>query len=336
MRRWQVFARRLGPSTLVAVTLASSLGAADFPSPAELASLRAYIKTSWTTLTRSARDLPAAAPDPKLHLAAGERWPVYLPAREDRARIEAELAKALTPAQLASIELLPLPADTKAITRHGLLYMPHPYVVPGGRFNEMYGWDSYFIQVGLLRDGETRARQGHGRQLRLPDRALRDAAEREPDLLSLPLAAAVPHPDAARRLPRDPRPRLASSRAARRREVLPLLDDPAAPDSGARALALLRPGRWAGARGAERRARRAGTHALRPRARVLQDPRDHRLRRLALLRPQGRPPDRPLLQGRPVDARIRVRSLESFWPVQHRHHPLRAGLPERAALPDGA
>jgi len=50
---------------------------------------------------------------------------------------------------------LPLPTDTKAITRHGLLYVPHPYVVPGGRFNEMYGWDSYFIQVGLLLDGET-------------------------------------------------------------------------------------------------------------------------------------------------------------------------------------
>src|ERR1700689_5092591 len=33
-------------------------------------------------------------------------------------------------------------------------YLPHPYVVPGGRFNEMYGWDSFFIQMGLLRDGE--------------------------------------------------------------------------------------------------------------------------------------------------------------------------------------
>lgn len=32
----------------------------------------------------------------------------------------------------------------------GLLYLPHPYVVPGGRFNEMYGWDSYFILLGLL------------------------------------------------------------------------------------------------------------------------------------------------------------------------------------------
>ena len=28
-----------------------------------------------------------------------------------------------------------------------------PFVVPGGRFNEMYGWDSYFIVLGLLHDG---------------------------------------------------------------------------------------------------------------------------------------------------------------------------------------
>ncbi len=35
----------------------------------------------------------------------------------------------------------------------GLLYLEHKYVVPGGRFNEMYGWDSYFIILGLLRDG---------------------------------------------------------------------------------------------------------------------------------------------------------------------------------------
>lgn len=27
---------------------------------------------------------------------------------------------------------------------HGLLYLPYPYLVPGGRFNEMYGWDTAF------------------------------------------------------------------------------------------------------------------------------------------------------------------------------------------------
>lgn len=29
-----------------------------------------------------------------------------------------------------------------------------PFVVPGGRFNEMYGWDSYFITMGLLIDNK--------------------------------------------------------------------------------------------------------------------------------------------------------------------------------------
>lgn len=29
-----------------------------------------------------------------------------------------------------------------------------PFVVPGGRFNEMYGWDSYFESVGLIIDGK--------------------------------------------------------------------------------------------------------------------------------------------------------------------------------------
>jgi alpha,alpha-trehalase len=33
---------------------------------------------------------------------------------------------------------------------HGsLLQLPHPYVVPGGRFRELYYWDSYFTMLGL-------------------------------------------------------------------------------------------------------------------------------------------------------------------------------------------
>src|SRR5439155_24916575 len=51
-------------------------------------------------------------------------------------------------------EIRKLPEDPAQVRGQGLLYLPRPYVVPGGRFNEMYGWDSYFIQVGLLRDGE--------------------------------------------------------------------------------------------------------------------------------------------------------------------------------------
>jgi alpha,alpha-trehalase len=124
------------------------------PPAAELQKLRAYIKQTWSTLTRSLRDLPAAAHDPKLHLAAGQRWPVYLSRSEDRSAVERALAAALSQADLATIELRVLPEKVASIDQHGLLYLPRPYVVPGGRFNEMYGWDSYFIQVGLLRDDE--------------------------------------------------------------------------------------------------------------------------------------------------------------------------------------
>lgn len=40
-----------------------------------------------------------------------------------------------------------------SIAAPGLLYLPNAYVVPGGRFNEMYGWDSYFVLLGLEQDG---------------------------------------------------------------------------------------------------------------------------------------------------------------------------------------
>jgi alpha,alpha-trehalase len=42
----------------------------------------------------------------------------------------------------------------------GLLYLPNKYVVPGGRFNEMYGWDSYFIVRGLLLAGRVELARG--------------------------------------------------------------------------------------------------------------------------------------------------------------------------------
>ncbi|NJO12349.1 MAG: alpha,alpha-trehalase [Gammaproteobacteria bacterium] len=34
-----------------------------------------------------------------------------------------------------------------------LLPLPHPYVVPGGRFREIYYWDSYFTMLGLEESG---------------------------------------------------------------------------------------------------------------------------------------------------------------------------------------
>ena len=37
--------------------------------------------------------------------------------------------------------------------RGSLLQVPYPYVVPGGRFGELYYWDSYFTMLGLAASG---------------------------------------------------------------------------------------------------------------------------------------------------------------------------------------
>ncbi|MEO6525034.1 MAG: alpha,alpha-trehalase TreF [Gemmatimonadaceae bacterium] len=39
--------------------------------------------------------------------------------------------------------------------RSSLIPLPGAYVVPGGRFREVYYWDSYFTMLGLIQDGRT-------------------------------------------------------------------------------------------------------------------------------------------------------------------------------------
>src|SRR5687767_3947168 len=39
-------------------------------------------------------------------------------------------------------------------TGGSLIPLPHPYVVPGGRFGEIYYWDSYFTMLGLKASGK--------------------------------------------------------------------------------------------------------------------------------------------------------------------------------------
>lgn len=36
---------------------------------------------------------------------------------------------------------------------HTMLWVPHPCVVPGARFREVYYWDSYWVVKGLLVSG---------------------------------------------------------------------------------------------------------------------------------------------------------------------------------------
>ncbi|MEX2157634.1 MAG: alpha,alpha-trehalase TreF [Gemmatimonadales bacterium] len=42
-----------------------------------------------------------------------------------------------------------------ADARSSLIPLPNPYVVPGGRFREIYYWDSYFTMLGLVASGRT-------------------------------------------------------------------------------------------------------------------------------------------------------------------------------------
>jgi len=112
--------------------------------------IRAYIFLAWDSLTRSPTDCNTVV-DTKLSSASL----LYLPA---------DVAEPASVHQLESkcnVQVRHLPVaihhldeiDPAKIEPAGLLYLENRYVVPGGRFNEMYGWDSYFIIRGLLRDG---------------------------------------------------------------------------------------------------------------------------------------------------------------------------------------
>jgi alpha,alpha-trehalase len=121
--------------------------------PAEqVRAVRDYIKRSWTTLRRSNATLFASAADPKAQ--AAQHLMLYVARDENLAEISTQLQAQLAPADFARVKVEGLPLDPMAVPESGLLYLPRPYVVPGGRFNEMYGWDSYFTLLGLVRDGE--------------------------------------------------------------------------------------------------------------------------------------------------------------------------------------
>jgi len=122
--------------------------------PKQTTAIRDYIKKNWSILKRSHADLLACATDEKIGHKGDRPCIVYVSPQEDIEAISATLQEVISPEEYQKIELRTLPYEAAQIEEHGLLYLPGAYVVPGGRFNEIYGWDSYFIQIGLLRDGE--------------------------------------------------------------------------------------------------------------------------------------------------------------------------------------
>jgi alpha,alpha-trehalase len=132
---------------LSAVTVA---GAARIQTPpAPPIPIDTYIHQSWDSLTRSTSDCAAftdskLTTEPVLYLPVGEKIPAPIKAMQQKCRVDVRNLPSRIK-HLGDVSPAQLPAP-------GLLYLPYPYVVPGGRFNEMYGWDSYFILLGELAD----------------------------------------------------------------------------------------------------------------------------------------------------------------------------------------
>ena len=120
------------------------------PTPAPAATIDAYIHNGWDSLSRSMSECqslvdPKVTTPPLLYLPYGAPTPPEL----KRLSLHCKIEIAHLPHRIRHLG----DVTTSEIPRPGLLYLPKRYVVPGGRFNEMFGWDSYFIILGLLRDG---------------------------------------------------------------------------------------------------------------------------------------------------------------------------------------
>ncbi|KAF9187810.1 alpha,alpha-trehalase nth1 [Haplosporangium sp. Z 11] len=134
----------------------------------------------WDGLTRriDAEGLEMIANDPKnrsrntaprIYIPFGEQEQLdyYLAVKVNKPNLKLEVEQLpvdITPRYVQSINdkpgILAL-AMTKFVDEEGHETLKGvPFVVPGGRFNEMYGWDSYFESLGLLVDGRIELAKG--------------------------------------------------------------------------------------------------------------------------------------------------------------------------------
>jgi alpha,alpha-trehalase len=140
---------------LVIVTLLFAEAAHSQPSrpdATENAKILGYIDSGWNSLSRSMTDCkslvdPKVTTTPILYLPAGMAVPSAVASVQEQCKVEVRnLPRKIV--HMGDVRVAEIPDE-------GLLYLPNPYVVPGGRFNEMYGWDSYFIILGLVEDKRT-------------------------------------------------------------------------------------------------------------------------------------------------------------------------------------
>lgn len=117
----------------------------------------------WDGLTRKidATSLSKVIQDPKVK---SKKNYLYVPANDTVAFEYFSRVKNVTVVKLP--ESIPEGYITSLGDKQGLLTLKLqdgkgvPYVVPGGRFNEMYGWDSYFHVLGTISDQKIELAQG--------------------------------------------------------------------------------------------------------------------------------------------------------------------------------
>lgn len=141
----------IASAIIVACLCSSAWAQAATPSidAASNTKILSYIHNGWDSLSRSMSDCKSLA-DPKvttapvLYLPADLATPTPITAMQKLCKVEVHrLPRKIT--RMGDVKVSEIPKE-------GLLYLPNRYVVPGGRFNEMYGWDSYFIILGLVHD----------------------------------------------------------------------------------------------------------------------------------------------------------------------------------------
>ena len=147
---------KLSHLLFLAALAASSAQAPSPAAPDSQATLR-YIHAAWDSLTRSVTDCSSLS-DTKVAAVSVLYLPAGMPTPPDVAALQ----------QKCQVNVISLPrrieklgdVHPEELSTPGLLYLPHPYVVPGGRFNEMYGWDSFFILLGLEADHKEELAKG--------------------------------------------------------------------------------------------------------------------------------------------------------------------------------
>jgi alpha,alpha-trehalase len=164
-RGFQIFCSVLAQGALVMSTIPTTDSgqgrvtpiSQSAPVPNSLGDILHYISAGWDTLTRTMTSCDSLK-DPKtggetaLYLPAGMAVPSSVSDLQNHCRVRVE--------HLPTKITRPGEIDPNKIATEGLLYLENPYVVPGGQFNEMYGWDSYFIIRGLLREHRTELAKG--------------------------------------------------------------------------------------------------------------------------------------------------------------------------------